>query len=308
MEQLRVGILGPGGVGGLLAGTLAREGVDVVCIASPSTVAVLHERGLSVTSERFGSFRQDVSAEAHLSRSVDVLFITVKATALSAALDRIPEEILGDAVVVPFLNGLEHVELLRHYFPRARVVAATIRVETSRTAAGNIVQKSPFATIEFAPSAASLPDITALAALLSQANFDVQVRENEWVILWEKLSFLAPLALLTTVHEVAVGDLRTVYREELVEVLDEVAEVARAAGVPISLEQVLAKIAGAPSSMRSSMQLDAAQGRPIEIDAIGGAIVRAAQSAELAIPRVEALVQTLQLRYGDRGSTATEPA
>lgn len=308
MEQLRVGILGPGGVGGLLAATLAREGVDVVCIASPSTVAVLRERGLSVTSERFGPFHQDVSAEAQLSRSVDVLFVTVKATSLSAALERIPEEILGDAVVVPLLNGVEHVEFLRHHFPRARVVVATIRVETSRTAAGHIVQKSPFATIEFAPPAASLREVTALADVLSQADFDVQLRENERAILWEKLSFLAPLALLTTVHEVAVGDLRTVYRHELVQVVEEVTMVARAAGVPISPAQVLAKIDGAPSTMHSSMQLDAAQGRPIEIDAIGRAIVRAAQSAELVVPRVDALVETLQLRYGDRNSTASEPA
>lgn len=131
MTELRVGVLGPGGVGGLIAGTLARNGAEVTCIASESTAAVIAAQGLSIESDRFGTFRQPVRAESSLSSPLDVLCVAVKATGLVESLDRITTKMLKDAIVVPFLNGAEHVSILRERLAPARVVAATIRIESA---------------------------------------------------------------------------------------------------------------------------------------------------------------------------------
>ena len=96
-RPMRVGVLGPGGVGGLLAAVFARQGDPVVCIASESTCEQLRVAGLSVHSERMGDFSVRVDATPILEMPVDVCLVTVKATQLEGALDRLPIGALGDA-------------------------------------------------------------------------------------------------------------------------------------------------------------------------------------------------------------------
>jgi 2-dehydropantoate 2-reductase len=294
MTELRVGVLGPGGVGGLIAGTLARNGAEVTCIASESTAATIATQGLSIESDRFGTFRQPVRAESSLSSPLDVLCVAVKATGLVQSLDRVATEMLKDAIVVPFLNGVEHVSILRERLAPARVVAATIRIESARIASGEIVQKSPFATIELAPRPGEADGVSEFAELMSQAGFDVTERDNETAILWEKLSFLAPLALLTTAYDIPAGRVRTDHRRELEDVISEAAMVAQAEGVTIDTGKVLAQFDSVPETMQSSMQRDCASGQPIEIEAIGGAIVRAALTGSLEVPTIGRLVNQLR--------------
>src|SRR5829696_17675 len=123
MSTLRVAVLGPGGVGGLVGTLLARQGHAVTCLAGPDTAAHIERHGLRLLSDRYG----EVTARAHgaelLTEPVDVCLVTPKATRLEEALERVPAAVLGDAVVVPLLNGLEHMELLRTRYPDARVVA-----------------------------------------------------------------------------------------------------------------------------------------------------------------------------------------
>src|SRR4029077_14186257 len=111
---MKIAVLGPGGVGGLLAGAFARAGEDVVVIAREPTVAVLAERGLRVQSVIFGEFVARVPAVARLRAPVGARIVAMKATSLERALERIEVE---PGVVLPLLNGLDHVALLRERFP-----------------------------------------------------------------------------------------------------------------------------------------------------------------------------------------------
>src|SRR3954449_3491483 len=145
-----VAVLGPGGVGGLLGALLARAGASVTCLAGPSTVAVLNQQGIRVESGLLGDFTVPVRAAERLADLVDVVLVTVKATQLDEALDRLPADVVGNALVVPLLNGVEHVDLLRQRYPDATVVPATVRVESTRTAPGVVHHGSPFLTVELA--------------------------------------------------------------------------------------------------------------------------------------------------------------
>ena len=64
-------------------------------------------------SKRFGDFKASVEAAAELRSPVDVCFVAVKATELRSALDRVSRDALGNALIVPLLNGVEHVAALR---------------------------------------------------------------------------------------------------------------------------------------------------------------------------------------------------
>ncbi|MEU4268037.1 2-dehydropantoate 2-reductase [Streptomyces sp. NPDC026092] len=285
--SMTVAILGPGGVGGLIGALLARDGHRVICLAGEETAAVLRRDGLCVRSARYGDFTTPVEADTLLREPVDVTLVTVKQTALPAAFDRVPPQLLGDGVVVPLLNGLDHVAAMRRRYPACQVVAGTIRVEATRTAPGRIAHTSPFAALELAAP------LDALASRLRNAGLDVTLRTDESAMLWDKLSFLAPLALLTTRHQAAVGVIRDERRSELLAVLDEITAVARAAGAPVTAEDVLSFFDRAPETMKSSMQRDAENGHPIELDAIGGAVLRAAATHRIETPMTARLVAEL---------------
>ncbi len=292
MAVLRIAVLGPGGVGGLLAALLAADGHEVGCLAGPETVRVLREQGLRLTSARFGDRTQPVAAAEVLDQPVDVCLVTVKATQLDAALARMPADVLGEAMLVPLLNGVEHVAVLRERYPRARVVAGTIRVESTRTGPGEVHHASPFAAVELCTA----PGVDRLAGALERAGLDVRVRDDEGAVLWDKLGFLAPLALLTTVTGQPAGVVRERSREDLLALVEEVAAVARAEGAPGDATAVVTAFDALPAAMRSSMQRDAESGRPLEVDALGGAVLRAAARHGLEVPVTARLVAQLRSR------------
>jgi 2-dehydropantoate 2-reductase len=299
-EHLRVAVLGPGAVGGLLAALLARAGSSVVVVAGDSTVQAIADRGLRVESRRFGNFEVKVDTSVRLQSLVDFCLITVKATQLDQALERVSDDTLAGALVVPFLNGIDHVEQLRRAYPSSTVAAATIRIEVEKVEAGLIRQMSPFAAIEMAPPASRRGKVEDLAAQLTAAGFDVRVREDEAAMLWDKLSLLAPLALLTTHARANVGEVRTSRREDALALISEVAAVARAEGAAGDAEAAVRLLDAAPPSMESSMQRDQAAGRPLELDAIGGTVLRRAARAGVSVPVTARLVGELRERTAGR--------
>lgn len=295
---LRVAVLGPGGVGGLLGALLARDGADVVCLAGAGTAAVLAERGLHVESGRYGPLDVPVRAAERLTEPVDVCLVTVKATHLEAALERVPAETLGRALVVPLLNGVDHLTVLRSRYPDAGVVGATIRVESTRVEPGVIRHDSPFAAVTLAAVGERADDVRRLAAALTSAGLDVTVTGDEGTTMWGKLVFLAPLALLTTHESAPAGVVRERRREDLTAVIGEAAAAARAEGAAVDEAEVLRAFDALPPGMQSSMQRDAAAGRALELDAIGGAVLRAADRHGIAVPVARRLLEELRKRHG----------
>ncbi|MFF1447191.1 ketopantoate reductase family protein [Streptomyces sp. NPDC058274] len=296
-DRLTVAVLGPGGVGGLLAALVARAGHRVICLAGDDTVRTLRADGIHVRSAHFGDFTAVVEADTELREPVDACLITVKHTALDAALARVPASALGEtALVVPFLNGIEHPAALRDRYGRDRVAPAVIRVESTRTGPGMIEHGSPFAEIDLTGDTVARGRLDALAGVLAAAGPVVRVQQDETATLWAKMSFLAPFALLTTRYGLPLGDVRTHHRAELTALVEETAAVARACGAPADPAQALARYDAFPPDTKSSMQRDAEAGRALELDAIGGALLRAADRHGVPTPAARELVEALKTR------------
>ncbi|MET9132277.1 ketopantoate reductase family protein [Streptomyces antibioticus] len=287
-----VAVLGPGGVGGLLAALLSRAGHQVVCLAGEDTAAVLRERGIGVRSGQFGDFTARVDADTVLRTPVDAVLITVKHTALDEALTRIPASALGDdTLLVPFLNGVEHPARLRAHHRPDRVAPAVVRVESTRVAPGVIEHGSRFTSIDLAGDRVPADRLDALARTLSAVDPAVRTHPDETAVLWGKLAFLAPFALLTTRHRAPVGEIRGRYREELAALVEETAAVSRACGAPADPAQTLALYDAFEPTAKSSMLRDAEAGLPLELDAIGGALLRAAERHGVPVPVAARLVE-----------------
>ena len=289
---MRHGILGAGGVGGLIGAVLAKAGDPVTLIVRPQAVAA-HPRQLSLESP-FGNFTVPVSVAATVDQSLDVLWVAVKATQLDAALESVPAAGIG--AVVPLLNGVDHVALLRRRFGHDGVVPATIAVESERVAPGKIVHRSPFVRLNLAASGHARLEVAVEHC--RRFGFDCKFVDDESTLLWSKLVFLAPIALSCTAAGGAIGIVVAdpARKQKLEASVREACAVAVACGASVTADPVIAGITGLPPGMRASMQKDVEAGRAPELDAIAGPILRGAQTHGLSAPATEELVAAVRQR------------
>jgi 2-dehydropantoate 2-reductase len=275
---VRHAVLGGGGIGGLVAGALARSGAEVTLLLRRESVA-RYDGSLSVESVVLGDFTVDVPATSCLGGAVDAVWVATKATQLEQAVALAPAEVVREAVVVPLLNGVDHVETLRRHY--ANVVAAAIRVESERSPDGCIRQKSPFLRVDIAGA-------ENVQAELRRAGFDCRSRRDEATLLWEKLVFLAPIALATTAFDAPLGDVR--HDPAFAGCRDEAAAAAAVARAEVDVDEVRELHETAPDQMRSSMQKDVEAGREPELDAVAGPIQRLGAVHGLPTPSTDLLV------------------
>ena len=268
---MTVAVLGPGAVGGALAVRLALAGEHVVCVARAQTAELIARDGLSLVQDGEELHARPL-AQATLSERVDLLLVTVKAHHLAAAVDRVAAE---PALVLPLLNGLDHMSALRRRFPA--VTAATIgRLEAYREAPTRIVQREA-ALVTVAADEAPEP--------LVRSGIDVRLGGGEKDVLWEKLARQAPLALLSAVTGRAVGELRDDPR--LRALVAEACAVAAADGAATTFDEQWRIVESLPARLTTSTARDVAAGRPSELDAIAGAVVRAGRRLGVPTPVFE---------------------
>ena len=278
-------VLGPGGVGGFLAAALDRARVPVTLVAREQTADALAGRGIDVRSVLLGEFRASPDVATQVTLCVeDTLVVATKAVGLEDALERVDG---APGLVVPLLNGLDHMELLRDRFGDA-VRAGAIRIVSDRPAPGEIVHTSEFLRIDVAPPS---PEVARFAATVSSAGVPVQVLDSEPQVLWSKLVRLCALAVTTTAFDSPLGAIRDDPQRhaDLVACVEEAAAVARADGGPGDVEFTLAEIEDAHAGLTTSMQRDVAAGRDSELDAIAGSVLRAAARHDLECPTIERL-------------------
>jgi 2-dehydropantoate 2-reductase len=292
-----IAVLGPGGVGGFVAGALARVGAPVTVIAREETAALIARDGLSVRSVRLGDFTARPATAAELAEPGATLLVATKAVGLGSALERVRAE---PALVVPLLNGLDHLATLRLRFP-GRVAAGTIRIEADRPAPGVVVQTSPFLRVDLAGDDPALrPGVEALAETLAGAEVPARVVDSEADVLWRKLVRLNALACTTSASDLSLGAIRDdpEWRAALEACIREAAAVAAAEGAHVPVDNVVGELEEAHGTLGSSMQRDIAAGREPELDQIPGAVLRAAARHGLTCPTIARLTLQIAARAG----------
>jgi len=287
--MLRVGVLGPGAIGGLLAALLWRKGHVVTCIGNPEVSASIQENGIAISSGRYGNFVAHPASVETLQEHVDVVFVTVKAPALELALQRLDAEACREAVVIPLLNGLGHREVLRNcgYSVVVGTIGAVEVVQNERRSIDHRSMTSP--QIELALGG-DIPSekLYVLAELLRQAGLDVVLRGSENEAIWSKLCRLAAIAAMTSYAEAPLGQIcdELNFSSLLNEVVAEIAAVAAVEGAIFPATDTMARIKALPATLTTSLQRDLAAGRPSELDAIVGQVLACGRKNGVAMPRL----------------------
>jgi 2-dehydropantoate 2-reductase len=289
---MRHAILGAGGVGGLIGACLAHAGEAVTLVVRPETLNA-HAPSLQLDST-LGHWSVEVQWTSSVPPA-DVLWLTVKATQLEGALRSITD-IGSIGAIVPLLNGIDHVELLRAKYGRGHVIPATFAGETERASMGHIIHPSPFARLNVSSRGRGLLQTTINQ--LQGMGFTCNFVDDEATLMWSKLVFLAPIALTTSAFDRTVGEIAAEPEtwRQLQACVREACAAGQAEGARVEADAVLHAIRTLPPGMRSSMQKDVAQGREPELDAIGGPIVRAAKRHGLKASVTQGLIVQIERR------------
>jgi len=288
-------ILGAGAIGGLVGTALASLGEDVTVVVRPGTLPSYPPKLLLERPSGPGSITAPANAVAALTEPVDVVWIATKTYQLQTALDAVR---VVPGCVVPLLNGVDHIAVLRARFGQGCVVPATIAVEAERIAPGRFTQRSPFARLNVAGRGEPL--LGAIVAALGDLGFTCQFIPNEQTLLWSKLCFLGPFALVTSASGMNVGEIfaDARWKQRLSSAIAEACAVANASGAEVDALQLQAVFDGVPPGMRSSMQKDVAAGRRLELDAIGGPIVRGGERHGIDVSTTVELMAAIRSKTG----------
>jgi 2-dehydropantoate 2-reductase len=255
-----------------------------ICVAPPATVALMGLAGISFEANGNDPLVVRPVVTERLVQPVDLLLVTVKAPQLEDALERVEPETVANGVVLPLLNGLEHMEPLRDRFG-GRVAAGSLsHFEAYRPGRMQIVQKSHTALVTMASESLSESELDGAAHILRSAGIEVEIVGDEKRVLWEKAVRLAVLAPATALTGRTVGELRTdaEWSPRMEQALSEACAIAAADGVDLLPSTEWSRVMKLDRGLTTSAARDVAAGRDSEIDAITGAVIRAGE--RLGVP------------------------
>ena len=276
----------------MIGASVARLGYSVTVVVRPESLVSFPDQ-IKLESP-FGNFQVPVAKSSDVP-SCDVLWITVKATQLESSLAAFtnPEQVTA---IIPLLNGIDHIGLLRERYGAGRVIPATIAVESERVAPGHVIHRSPFAILNV--FSAGQPLLGTTLDQLQKNGFECHFIDHEPTLMWTKAVFLAPIALATTAFDQPIGGVlaNPQWKAQWESCVREACAVAMAEGAKVDSSVVFTRMALAPYGMRSSMQKDVEQGNPPELDAIAGGILRAARRHGIETPVTTSLAAAVSAR------------
>ena len=299
---LRIAVFGAGGVGGYLAGRLAQAGRSVVLIARGAHLEALRREGLHVESVAGDFVVHDIEATDVPSSvgRVDAVVVCVKAWQVPDAAAAMLPMLGPESFVLPLQNGVEAADEIAAVVGEHRVLGGLIRIVSLVAAPGRIRHAGLDPQLEFGErDGRRSARVDALrAAFAGVIGVTVATPANIEAAIWEKFLFIAAVSGVGAVTRVPIGAFRSVpeTRQMLEAAMDEVFQLARARGVGIAADAVartMAFVDGLPSGATASMQRDVLEGRPSELEAKSGAVVRLARAIGLPAPVHECIYRSL---------------
>jgi 2-dehydropantoate 2-reductase len=302
---MRILIVGAGAVGGYFGGRLAQAGRDVTFLVRPSRAKQLAQHGLRIISPHGDAVLTPklVSAE-ELDKPYDLVFLSVKAYALEAAMNDFAAAVGPETMILPVLNGMRHVDLLTKRFGEHAVIGGVCQVASEIDDEGRVIQLADFQQLVYGErNGETTPRLQTLDATLQGRGFDARLSTDIMQEMWEKWVQLASLGAVTCLMRGTIGEIVAVPggADLSLKVLDESAAVATACGHKPS-EALLSRHAGAmtapESKLTSSMYRDLRKGAPVEADHILGDFIERGAARGVATRLLKAAFVNLRVYQG----------
>lgn len=290
---MRIAVFGAGGVGGYFGGRLAQAGEDVVFIARGEHLQAIREHGLRVDSIKGDFVVQPVEATDDPAQVgvVDAVLIGVKTWQVIEAAEAVRSMVGTETFVVPLENGVDAPSQLAGVLGQEHVVGGLCGLITSVVEPGHIRHSGAdpfirFGELDNRPS----ERVERLRQAFERASgLAVEVPSDIHAAMWHKFLLITAWSGVGAVTRSPVGVFRsqTGTRQMLEQVMAEIYNVARARGISLPKEiigKTMAFLDALPPEGTASMQRDIMAGRPSELKAQNGAVVRIGQEAGVETP------------------------
>jgi 2-dehydropantoate 2-reductase len=298
---MRIAIFGTGGVGGYFGGRLARAGEDVTFLARGAMLAALRATGLRVDSSKgdFTLVPVNATDDPASVGEVDVVLICVKAWQVPGAAATMQPMIGPDTVVIPLENGLEAPEQLAAALGRQHAAGGLCGIFSFVVGPGHIRHAGVdpfvnFGELDNRPS----KRLERLRDAFIRAGVTADIPPDIHRSMWTKLLFIAVLSGVGSATRVPAGVWRAMAepRALALDAAREVVAVAAARGITLAAdaaERTLERIDSLPADSTASMQRDVLEGKPSELDAQLGAVVRLGRASDVPTPVFSTLYAAL---------------
>jgi 2-dehydropantoate 2-reductase len=277
--QMKILILGAGGVGGYFGARLIQAGADVTYLLRDARHAKIQAEGLTIeTPKESFTIRPKSVTREQLTPDYDLIILAPKAFDFDDALD----SIIGASskgVLLPFLNGMSHIQRLDDKFGRDRVMGGVAHIAATIAATGAVKQLTDLHALTVGHRSAAHESLAReFFALCEKASFDKSYSENIEQSLWDKWVFLATLAGMTTLCRGHVGKIAAAPwgKEVMTAFYAESCAIAQAHGFPTKAsaqQKALEMLTKVGSSFAASMLRDLVQGNRTEHEHILGAMI-----------------------------------
>jgi 2-dehydropantoate 2-reductase len=302
MSQPRLLIVGAGAVGGYFGGRLAQAGRDVTFLVRDRRAQQLRQRGLEIVSPH-GDAKIDpkIATKAELTEPFDLVLLAVKHYLLNAAIADVAPAIGKNSVILPVLNGIRHLELLRTAFGGAHVLGGVCIVATTLDADDRIVQLNEMQELSYGELDGTLSErIRTIDRTMQGAGFNARLSSSIELQMWEKWVFIAALGGITCLMRGTVGEVQHAPRgrDLTIAMLDECVAVATAAGYaprPLARVRAFNVLTDENSNLASSMYRDLQKGQQLEADAIIGDMCVRGEAAGVKVPLLSAAYAQLSI-------------
>ena len=299
---MRILIVGAGAVGGYFGSRLAQAGRDLTFLVRPARAKQLRQDGLRIISPHGDAvITPKVIAAAEIEAPYDLVFLSVKAYALEAAMNDFTPAVGPRTMIFPVLNGMRHIDLLAKRFGEDAVIGGVCLVAAEIDNEGRIVQLADFQKLVYGErNGETTPRLKTLDATLQGAGFDARLSTDIMQAMWKKWFQLASLGAITCLMGGAIGEIVAIPggADLSLEVVNESAAIATACGhTPSeSLQSRHAAVMTAPgSSLTSSMYRDLRKGAPVEVDHILGDMIERGAVHGVAAPLLKAAFVNLRV-------------
>jgi len=299
---MRITVFGTGGVGGYFGGRLARAGEDVTFIARGEHLRAIRANGLKVdsTDGDFVIYPAKATDDVSEVGETDLVILGVKAWQAPEAARAIKPIVGANTTVLPLQNGVEAVPQLVDELGRDNVVGGLCRIVSFVVEPGHIRHAGFTPSIIIGELDNQRTDrIVSIEQVFKRAGLEITIAADIQVALWMKFLFIASFSGVGAMANAPAGVIRSDpnWRTQILKAMEEIYTLAHARGInlpPDSIGTVMRAVDALPEDATSSMQRDIAAGKPSELEAQNGAVVRMAHEIGVDVPTHTLIYETLR--------------
>jgi 2-dehydropantoate 2-reductase len=324
---MKIAVVGLGAVGGLMAARLAAAGHEISALARGATLAALHDHGLRlVMAGQQMSVRIAASDDAAALGAQDLVIVALKGPALAAAAASMQPLLGPETIVMPAMNGVPWWFLqaapatvlladrqlasvdpdgrIAALLPLERVLGCVVHLTCSSPEPALIRHGFGDRLIVGEPAGGRSARVDAVSAALALAGFQAEastnIRHDIWYKLWGNMT-MNPVSALTGAESHHIIDDPLVL-SFMLSTMEEAARIGAQIGCAItqSGDERMA-VARQLGAFKTSMLQDSLAGRPLEIDALVGAVHEIGTRLGIAMPNIGALLGLTRLMARERG-------